>query len=374
MKKGYIRLLIFEFLICIVLFLNSFVWNILSNHIMNIFLLGLIILFRVFFGLEKDRHRYSKIVLMDVFIFLLVFFMLYYLFGIIITFARPGNYFTVEGFRNFILPTFCFVILREYLRYNVMCKASGNKITIVFSIIMFIWIDITSVIFYTKFVSSYNIFMFIALTLMPSISNNIAYSYITLRVGYKPVILFDLVMSLYYYLMPIVPNPNDYLASIIKLFVPLILCYRILVFFRKSRDEEIDRYYMKPRYGWLVFSCAITVMLVYFTSGYFSYWAIAVASGSMSPNINKGDVAIIKKIDDVSKIKKGDVLAFNYENVTIIHRVINIARDGDKYYFYTKGDANKNEDNFSIEEDMIVGITKVRVPWVGIPTVWLNEL
>ena len=341
---------------------------------MNIFLLVLIILFRVFFGLEKDRHRYWKVVLMDVFIFLLVFFMLYYIFGIVITFARPGNYYSFTGVRDFIIPTFCLVILREYLRYNVMCKASGSKLAIFVSVFMFIWIDISSAIYYSHFTSSYNIFVFIALTLLPSISNNIAYTYITLKVGYKPVILFDLVMSLYFYLMPIVPNPNDYLASIIKLFVPLILCYRIFVFFKKSRDEEIDREYRKPRYGWLVFSGIITVVLVYFTSGYFKYWAIAVASGSMSPNINKGDVAIIKKVDDVSKIKKGDVLAFTYENVTIIHRVVNIARDGNEYYFYTKGDANSTEDKFSIKEDMIVGISKVRIPWIGIPTVWLNEL
>ena len=72
MKKGYIRLLVFEAIIALILFLNSFVWNILSRHFMNIFLLIVLILFRVFFGLEKDRHRYVKDVLMDVFIFLIV--------------------------------------------------------------------------------------------------------------------------------------------------------------------------------------------------------------------------------------------------------------------------------------------------------------
>ena len=76
----------------------------------------------------------------------------------------------------------------------------------------------------------------------------------------------------------------------------------------------------------------------------------------------------------VDSIKKGDVLAFKYDKVTIVHRVVNIAQDQGHYYFYTKGDANNHEDNFTIEEEMIIGVVNIRIPWIGIPTVWLNEL
>ncbi len=375
MKKGYIRLLIFELLVCLILFLNSFVWNILSRHTINIFLFGLIIVFKIFFGFEKDRHRFLKDVLMDVFIFLMVFFILYYLFGIIVSFSKPGNYYTVDGIKNYIIPIAISVILREFLRYHVLCKADGNRLVTGISVIMFILLDISTIIYYSNFSSNYDIFLFIALTLLPSVSSNIAFSYITLKVGYKPVMLYELVMSLYYYLIPIVPNPGNYISSVILLFLPMILLYRIFTFFKKYRDEEVDREYKKYHYGWLILSGVITVILVYFTSGYFKYWAIAVASGSMSPTINKGDVVIIEKVDDdYHKIKKGDVLAFNYENVAIVHRIVNIVKDGNHYYFYTKGDANSNEDNFAIEEDMVIGVVHVKLPFIGIPTVWLNEL
>ena len=375
MKKGYIRLLIFELLVCLILFLNSFVWNILSRHTINIFLFGLIIVFKIFFGFEKDRHRFLKDVLMDVFIFLMVFFILYYLFGIIVSFSKPGNYYTVDGIKNYIIPIAISVILREFLRYHVLCKADGNRLVTGISVIMFILLDISTIIYYSNFSSNYDIFLFIALTLLPSVSSNIAFSYITLKVGYKPVMLYELVMSLYYYLIPIVPNPGNYISSVILLFLPMILLYRIFTFFKKYRDEEVDREYKKYHYGWLVLSGVITVILVYFTSGYFKYWAIAVASGSMSPTINKGDVVVIEKVDDdYHKIKKGDVLAFRYENVAIVHRIVNIVKDGNHYYFYTKGDANSNEDNFAIEEDMVIGVVHVKLPFIGIPTVWLNEL
>ena len=376
MKKGYIRLLVFELLICIILFLNSFVWNILSKHTMNIFLFLLIIIFKIFFGLEKDRHRYVKDILMDIVIFLIVYFILYYLFGIIITFAKTGNHYNIKGLKNFIIPTSIYVITREYLRYNIIKKSEGSKITTIISIIMFIWIDISNAIFYRQFTSNYNVFIFLALTLLPAISNNITFSYITSKLGYKPVILYSMVMSLYYYLIPIIPNPNEYLTSIIQLILPLILLYKIHNFMKKARDEEVDRFYKKQNPWWLISSLFVTVVLVYFTSGYFQYWAIAVASGSMSPAINKGDVVIIDKIskEKYSNIKKGDILAFKYDKVTIVHRVVNVVKNNNKYFFYTKGDANNHEDNFIIEEDMVIGVVPVKIPWIGIPTVWLNEL
>ena len=375
MKKGYRRLLIFNIIVIIVLFLNSFVWNILSRYIMNIFFVGLLVLFRVFFGFEKDRHRYIKDILMEVFIFLMLYFMLYYLLGIIVSFSRVGNYYNLRGLIEFIIPTILLVIFREFLRYQVLTKASGSKIVTVVSIVMFIFLDISSAIYYGNFKSNYSTFMFIALVLLPSISNNIAYSYVSLRVGYKPVMFYALVMSLYSYLIPIIPNPTNYLKSVINLMVPMLLMWRVNEFFKKDRDQEVERDYGRRYYGFLIIPFITIVILVYFTSGYFHYWAIAVASGSMSPAIKKGDVVIVENIkDNYKEIEKGDVLVFRYDGVVVIHRIVNVIKDRGKYYFYTKGDANNNDDDFVIEEDKVIGVVKGRIPIIGGPTVWLNEL
>ena len=94
----------------------------------------------------------------------------------------------------------------------------------------------------------------------------------------------------------------------------------------------------------------------------------------MKPNINKGDVVVIEKTNNYKNIKIGDVLAYKYDNIIIVHRVINILKENDEYYFYTKGDNNNSEDNFVIYEDMIVGIVNIKLPFIGYPTVWFNEL
>lgn len=376
MKKGYVRLFIFELLLILFLILNSFVWNILTNYGMLIFLLVTIVIFNIFFGLEKDRHRYIKDIVIDVLIFLFIFFMLYYLFGIIVGFARTGNYYNLNGLINFIIPGILLIFLKEYLRYEIMVKTEENKILPFVTCILFILLDLTNAFYYSNFTSSYDVFIFIALSLLPSISSNIVFSYLTLKTGYKPIVVYLLFITMYQYLLPIVPNPSEYLVSIINFLLPIIMWYRIYLFFEKESDKEVEsRIKSKNNILSLGISVVIVVVLVYFSSGYFHYQAVAVASGSMVPEIHKGDVVIIEKIDnDFSSLQEGQVIAFKYNSVIVVHRLIDIKKTEDKYYFYSKGDANEKPDNFVIDENMIIGTVNVKIPYVGLPTVWLNEL
>lgn len=74
-----------------------------------------------------------------------------------------------------------------------------------------------------------------------------------------------------------------------------------------------------------------------------------VASGSMAPEINIGDLVVVKEADDY---KVGEVITF-YDTATgtyITHRVILV--NGDK--FTTMGDANDSQDT-PISKSVIVG-------------------
>lgn len=375
MKRGYKRLLFFEFILFLIFILNSFVWNILKGYNLVIFLIISIIIFKVFIGLEKDRHRYTKDIIFNILILLLIFFLIYYLFGIVIGFYKIDNYFSLYGIKTFILPIILSIILKEFLRYQMLTKSEESKLFIIGTVIIFIFIDITNAIYYGNFDTWNNLFLFIALTFLPSLSSNIVASYISLKVGYKQNIIWLLITKLYVYFIPIIPNPNEYILSIIRFIYPLMIAYSVYTFFEKVKDEEISRDYNKRNKGLLIIPTFLVIIMVYLTSGYFHYYAITIASGSMSPQIKKGDVVIIEKIsDNYDTLKVGNVIAFKYNDVIVVHRIINIVNEKDKYYFYTKGDANNNADNFAIHEDMIIGIVNCKVPYIGLPTVWLNEL
>ena len=371
MKKGYKRLLIFILFIFIILLINSFVFNFLLSYKMIIFMIFLLLFFGNYFIFEKSKKRYLFDILFEVMICIVTFFILYYLLGLIIGLAKNKTYFSINGIKDFIIPIITFCILREFFRYNMLCKADNNRICTVFVVLLFIMFDLSNDIYYSNFNTSYDIFKFIALVLLPVISKNISYSYLSKKIGYIPIIIFDLVLSLFPYTIPIIPNPNEYIYSIIKLITPALFAYRILKFFELKKDDKIPRDYQRKRAQSIVLPVLVILIITYFYSGYFKYYVIAVASGSMSPNIKIGDIVVVdQKFDEINV---DDVIAYKKDKVIIVHRVVKKINYRDEYLYYTKGDANNNIDDFVIEEDMIVGKVTTKIPFIGYPTVWLYK-
>lgn len=96
----------------------------------------------------------------------------------------------------------------------------------------------------------------------------------------------------------------------------------------------------------------------------FNYRMFTVASGSMVPKYEVGDVLISKSID-VSKIKVGDTISYlgkkgDFKDKVITHEVIGIETTEDnRLAFRTKGLANIIEDPL-VYEDQVYGVVKYR--------------
>jgi len=374
MKKSYIKIFIYCVLALLILFINSFVLNILTYYKMIILLIILLIVFKLLFGFEKDRHRYYKDVIMNILIIILTFFIIYYLLGLIIGFVRMTNYYNYNSFIKLILPYVVIVCLKEYLRYQLLTKSKDIKILNILILILFIMFDITNDINIRLLDTGYKKFIFISIVLLPSISKNIVANYISKNVGYKPNILWITIFELYSSLIPIVPNTGIYISSIISFLFPLIILYNVYNFFEKrkkriplSNDNDLNLVS-------LYFSMLFIGILIYFTSGYFKYYIIAIGSGSMMPDINIGDVVILNQKYNLDKLEIGDIIAYEYEKKIIVHRLMKIDKHNNKKYYYTKGDANNAIDNYIIYEDTIKGKVVYKIPYIGYPTVWLSEL
>lgn len=375
MKKGSQKLLIFEILIIIILLLNNFVSSILRGYIEIIFIVGLLAIFYFLYGFTKDRHHLWKNVCLDIIIFLLIFFMLYYLLGILVSFTKINNYYTISGIFNVIIPLILSIILKEILRYMIVSKTFDSKWLVVLTCVLFICFDLVNKWDIDTFNTKYTTFIFIATVFLPILSRNILCTYLSNKVGYKPAILYALVTGLYGYLIPIIPNPNQYIYSIIWLIVPFILLFRMYKYFQKeSHDIKIERDYHKRRFGTLIIPLLLIMVLVYFVSGYFHYHAIVIASGSMETTISKGDVVIIEKTDDPTKIELKEIIAYKYNKIIVVHRLVKKIEVNGETIFYTKGDANESMDSYKITMDMVIGTVNFKIPYIGYPTVWVNEL
>ena len=374
MKKGYIKILIFQIVLFVILILNSFVSDILSGYKFILFLLGALGIFKLFFGFEKDRNRYTKDIIFEMVIILLVYFILIYLLGVVIDFAKISDYYNWYGLKTYIIPLIITIILKEILRYMMLKKSEGCKLLFITTIVLFIFVDISEAIYYNGFKTGYDTFIFIALSLLPAISSNIVFNYLAVQSGYKPIIFYLLITRLYVYLIPIIPDLNEYLTAIINFILPIIMGYKLYNFFQKENDEDIDREYNKKRIGVWVLPGILTLVIVYFTSGYFHYYALAIATGSMEPKISRGDIVIVEKIEDrIAELEVGRVIAYKHNEVVVVHRINKIVEEDNERFFYTKGDANNHVDNYVVKENEIIGTVDFAVPYAGLPTIWLNE-
>lgn len=92
---------------------------------------------------------------------------------------------------------------------------------------------------------------------------------------------------------------------------------------------------------------------------------IAVASGSMRPALEVGDLVIVQGVP-ADEIKVGDIIIFDSPTKPhpTIHRVVRIEEQQGKIFFVTKGDASSLEDN-PVSQDQVHGRVIYKIPFLG---------
>ena len=113
---------------------------------------------------------------------------------------------------------------------------------------------------------------------------------------------------------------------------------------------------------------------------------VVVVSGSMEPQIHKGDLLFVmgrepENIKNGTIIDKdGDIIVFNAHGLwptaplePIVHRVIGKYQIGDTWYFETKGDANSIPDAAAIPESRVIGVVIGGIPYIGWIKIFLTE-
>lgn len=379
MKKSYIKILIFEIIAFAVLISNSFNSSILTGYRLPLLLVVLNIIFYLMLGKEKDNKRERKEVMFDITLCSILYILLYYILGIIIGYARNSNYLSTNGLIKIILPLVSTIVLKEFLRGLILKKCGNVKPLIILTTILFIMIDLSGSLS-NMLKPIHESFVYIALYFIPAITTNIFLTYTTKKVSYKASMIFLIITTLYKYILPIIPNPNEYIKSIIDLLIPIIFMVRVKKISNKFKvqEKEITKDEVKKMTIQNIILTFIVLIFVYFVSGYFKYYAIAIVSNSMKPKFERGSMVIIEqtkeKYRNLDNIKNGDIIAFIQNKTIVVHRVIKIITIGDEKFYYTKGDNNNFEDNWCIKEENILGIVKTTIPYIGYPIVLFSEL
>lgn len=100
----------------------------------------------------------------------------------------------------------------------------------------------------------------------------------------------------------------------------------------------------------------------------------SVASNSMKPKLNKGDVVFVKETP-FEELKTGDIVTVSFkvnDGTTYTHRIVSI--DYDKKEIYTAGDATGLTDRESATADQIKGKVWFSIPLLGYLSLLLTDM
>lgn len=378
MKKGYINLINIIIVFIISIFFSSLLLNKNNSYFFQISYWSIFLIVLIFLvGYEKDKSLLKKDITENMFIYAFAYVFLEYLLGIFTGFLdSPYKHNLISIIQN-ILPITILIVIEEISRYIIITKSRKNKTIIVLSILLFTLFDLFINIGLYDINSKKGIFDIIVLLIVPSISKNILLTYTTYKGGYTPSITYRVILEIIIYLVPIFADLGDYIDSVFKIVLPMIFLYRLIVVYGKKAKIDIRKQKEIRKKATIVLIAMSTILwiLVYLVSGYFKYYLVVVATGSMQPTINVGDAVIIEQIKDkkYEKIKKGQILAYRHDGKIIIHRVAEIKRISNYYVFKTKGDNNKEIDNWLVYQKQIIGPAQVKLKYIGIPTVILNK-
>lgn len=300
-------------------------------------------------------------------IFGIIFVLSAYAIGIFFNFVKSPYQL---GFRSLlinVIPIIVIVICTEIIRYILLSKKYKYNNLITFIITFFI--DGIILIDSINTSNLNGILTVIGYVWLSAFFANILYTHISPKYGYSGIILYRLIILLYPYLIPVIPNIYIFLKAFIRMIYPCI----IFLIFEKTFDRKRTIIPVKYRVRELVISVltiVISLFIIFSVSGNFKYTFLVVGSGSMSKTINKGDIVFYKATKNVDE---GDIIVFKSNDILMLHRITDKRIINGRESYYTKGDANdKLDDGFRTSDD-IKGKVLFRIPKIGYINIWLRE-
>ena len=309
-------------------------------------------------------------ILMLVSVIVLMFLVLLYLSILHFGYWRAVYRFSLQNLWRYILPITLIIVSSEVLRR--IFRAQNDRAADVLAYLIGVMSEVL-IVSTLSGIRTFNQFMdVVGMTLFPAITANLLYHYLSKRYGMYPNLVYRIAITLYPYLIPIVPAIPDSLLSFVMLILPLLVYLFLDMLYERKRKFARHR---KPIVSYILTGLAVALMLslAMLISNQFRYRSLVIATESMTGELNKGDAVIFETYDG-EVITVGEIIVFEKNDSLFVHRVIDIKHiDGEMQYF-TKGDANDTPDAGYCTVGDIVGITKLKVPYLGYPTLWLRSL
>ena len=348
--------------------------NVIYLYIINpIFWIGLSILLHYTLGKNIENRRLKKQVMEYTIIATLVFIIVYMLSGLFVTFGKNPYNTTPIGLLHNLWIAGVILVAKEFVRYkliNNVYEKDKNKIAIIITVI-YVIIDIEMTRFIGTNITVFSIVKYSIQTVVPNIAKNLLFSYIAINGNYIASIIYQIVTNLYFWISPILPNAPWVMTAIIDITIPVVLLLYIRYIKNKLNILRNKENIINSDPKNIIPLVVAIILAIWFAIGIFPIKPVAIASGSMEEELHIGDVAIIQKCN-ANDVNVGDIIEYQMDGYTVIHRIIEKKQRKGEFYFVTKGDNNNSPDNEEVREDQLIGKVIFKIRYLGYPAIWLN--
>lgn len=316
------------------------------------------------------RNKYNRHLAKIVFYITLIFIVFFFLLGLVFGFKiSPISHTVYEVIRNTISLVIV-LLVEEYIRYYLINSLRSKTnihtlITIVFTIF--------DLVLYFKLIGSINPYKFIFLLLIPNVLINMLCSFLAYNKSLYSTLLIRGLPILIYILVPVVPKVNWVVLATTEIIYS-ITTFTVISNNIKRLNIIENKIKVNKNKGIKLTILTVFTILVMFVIGIFNYVPVSVVSESMLPNISVGDAIIYKKINSSEDLNKGNIIVFVKKNIIVIHRIENIKSVDGVRHIITKGDNNKEVDDWVVLDEDIIGVYKFKIPYIGYPTALIHKL
>lgn len=374
-KKGIFIICSIILYIIASFFLIKYYNNFYFKVINPVFWGGLFAFSYAFFNEDYVNKKYRIDILTNMIITIIIFFIIYYLAGFISGFQKTPYDNSLKGILINLWTYGTVIFFQEYIRKTLVNRSGRNLRVTIITTIMFIAFELCKVLVSYDFSNFEKVFQFLFISLFPIIAKNLMATYVTYKADFLPSFIYRFVFEMYSFIVPFMPNFNWFLISVINIVLPVLITIKTYKLIESKDEKAVYRKSLKHNYV-TVPILAIFLGISILVSGVFDYQMISIASNSMNPVFYRGDAVILKKLskDEIKKIKIGDILVFESDNIIVVHRVIDkkITVNG-SYLYETKGDNNNAPDRDLVEPESVIGRMEAGIKFIGYPSLWLQE-
>lgn len=377
MKLSTLKILLLQVSIAIFLILDCFVFHIFSIKEYDYFTILLInLLLSIFLlGYAKNKYFNKKQVTIAVLVFSLTYqSILFVLLGIKFGFLKNVYNFNGEFIIKIILPQILIIITKEMLRHQMINKGRFSKLVIISTVLLMTIMDSLFSINLYNLSTLEGHFNFVFFVIIVALFKNIYMTYMCYHYGYTPNIIFALLIEMTSDLLPIIPDVSPYLNSIISIILPFLLLIFFIELTKKKDEIEIAKKHIILRNGIVGFFLILDICFFLMMFGMFNHYFLVIGSGSMEKTLYVGDIVYVKKTTKFDELVEGEIIVFKKDKKTVVHRISSISEDDNIYSIITKGDNNKEIDDWIVSNEDIIGVAKAKIPYIGLPSIWLKEL